>query len=100
MKETRGTGGHSASAESSSAINSLGSGTPLPASEHAFFEPRFGEDLSGVWIHIGDTAATAANAINARAFSLGNLTAFAKGEYQSGTYTGRTIIAHEITNTL
>ncbi len=100
MKETGRTGGHTASAESSSAINSLGSGTPLPASERAFFEPRFGQDLSHIRVHTGGTADTASQSINARAFSLGNNIAFANGEYQPGTQSGRMLMAHEITHTL
>ena len=100
MKETGGTGGHTASAESSSAINSLGSGSPLPASERAFFEPRFGQDLSHIRVHTGGTADAASQSINARAFSLGNNIAFANGQYQPGTQSGRTLMAHEITHTL
>ena len=100
MKETGGTGGHTASAEASSAINSLGSGSPLPASERAFFEPRFGQDLSHIRVHTGGTADAASQSINARAFSLGNNIAFANGEFQPGTHTGRSLMAHEITHTL
>ena len=100
MKETGGAGGHTASAEASSAINSLGPGSPLPASERAFFEPRFGQDLSHIRVHTGGTADTASKTINARAFSLGNNVAFANGEYQPGTQSGRTLMAHEITHTL
>ena len=100
MKEMGGAGGHTASAEASSAINSLGSGMPLPASERAFFEPRFGKDLSHIRVHTGGTADTASQSINARAFSLGNNIAFANGQYQPGTQSGRTLMAHEITHTL
>ena len=100
MKETGGAGGHTASAEASSAINSLGSGSPLVASERAFFEPRFGQDLSHIRVHTGGTADAASQSINARAFSLGNNIAFANGEYQPGTQSGRTLMAHEITHTL
>ena len=100
MKETSGTaGGHTASAEASSAITSLGSGTPLPTSERAFFEPRFGQDLSHIRVHTGGTADQASQSINARAFSLGNNIAFANGEYQPGTQSGRTLLAHELTHT-
>ena len=70
MKETGGTGGYTASADSSSAINSLGSGSPLPASERVFFEPRFGQDLSHIRVHTGGTADAASQSINARALSL------------------------------
>ena len=64
MKETGGTGGHTASAESSAAINSLGSGSPLPATERAFFEPRFGQDLSHIRVHTGGTADQALSLIH------------------------------------
>ena len=81
-----------------SAVAGLGSGNPLPASERAFFEPRFGRDLSGIRIHTGSRADTASRAINARAFSLGNDIAFASGQYRPGTHSGRTLMAHEITH--
>lgn len=100
MKSSREDGETAASPEASSAINSLGSGIALPASERAFFEPRFGKDLSDIRVHTGGTADTASKSINARAFSLGNNIAFANGEYQPGTFTGRTLMAHEITHTL
>ena len=92
------TGGVAAGPQAQKAIDGLGSGSPLPASERAFFEPRFGRDLSGIRIHTGNQADTASRAINARAFSLGNDIAFASGQYQPGTHSGRTLMAHEITH--
>lgn len=101
MKASGGDGaGSPASAEASSAINSLGSGSPLSSNERVFFEPRFGRDLSNLRIHTGGTANAASQAINARAFSLGNNIAFAQGEYKPGTQSGRLLMAHEITHAL
>lgn len=101
MKGNAGvSGGGTASPAASRAINSLGAGTLLPASERSFFEPRFGRDLSNIRLHTGGTADTASKAINARAFSLGNNIAFANGEYSPGTHSGRTLMAHEITHAL
>lgn len=97
---TGSSGGGTASPETSRAINSLGSGVPMAKSERAFFEPRFGQDLSGIRIHTGSTADTASRAINARAFSLGNNIAFASSEYRPGSHAGRTLMAHEITHSL
>lgn len=83
-----------------SAVQSLGSGSPLPATERAFFEPRFGRDLSNVRLHTDGQADVASRAINARAFTLGNDVAFAGGEYRPGTSDGRRLMAHELTHTL
>ncbi len=81
-------------------MRNLGAGAPLPASELAFFGPRFGHDLSAVRIHTGAQANDASRAIAARAFTLGNDVAFANGEYRPGTAGGRALIAHELTHTV
>ncbi len=75
-------------------------GRPLPASERAYFEPRFGRDLSAVRIHDSAGAAAAAREINARAYTLGSNIAFAPGEFAPQTQAGRHLIAHELTHTL
>jgi len=71
-------------------------GVPLPASERAYFEPRFGRDLSDVRIHADEAAASASSGINARAFTLGRDIGFARGEYAPGHREGRKLIAHEL----
>lgn len=71
-------------------------GHPLPASERAFFEPRFGRDLSNVRIHDDRAAGRAARAINARAYTLGHDVSFGSCEYAPGTATGRQLLAHEL----
>ena len=45
-------------------------GSPLSARERAYFEPRFGRDLSQVRVHTHGGAAAAAAQIQARAYTL------------------------------
>ena len=71
---------------------------PLPKSERAFFEARFGEDFSAVRLHVGATAGAAALGFDARAFTLGSDIAFAPGEYAPGTTAGRRLLGHELTH--
>lgn len=75
-------------------------GRPLSMEMRNYFEPRFGTDLSAVRIHDGPRAAGAARAINARAYTLGQNIAFARGEFAPQTTAGRRLIAHELTHTL
>lgn len=73
-----------------------GAGTPMTASDRAFFQPRFGADFSGTRIHTGQPAAEAARALNARAFTLGKEIYFGSGEYQPATARGGRLLAHEL----
>lgn len=73
-----------------------GAGEPLADSERAFFEPRFGHDFGQVRVHTNDSAARAAEAIHARAFTYGNHVFFGAGEYTPNTATGRHLFAHEL----
>jgi hypothetical protein len=59
------------------------------------FEPRFGYSLDGVRVHAD---APEAEALNARAFTVGNQIAFGAGEYSPYTATGRALLAHELTH--
>jgi hypothetical protein len=89
-------GSASEGAETNAASRVLGAGRPLPDSERAFFEPRFGRSLEHVRLHDGSRADQTATAIAARAFTLGNHVAFARGEWRPGTPDGRRLIAHEL----
>lgn len=82
-----------AGAEASQALRGMGAGRPLDPASRAFFEPRFGADLSGVRVHDGAAADTAARSIGARAFAWGNDVAFASGERDRG---GAHLMAHEL----
>jgi hypothetical protein len=93
-----GAGAHAAShdgAEGAARAVALG-GAPLSRDLRAYFEPRFGRDLSTVRLHTGPVAAAAAERIDARAFTLGRNIGFARGEYAPDTGTGRRLIAHEL----
>ncbi len=73
-----------------------GGGQPLPQSEQAFFEPRFGADFSQVRVHADRQAAETARAVNARAFTLGQDIVFGAGEYKPTASGGRKLLAHEL----
>ena len=75
-----------------------GSGQPLPKSERAFFEPRFGRDFSQVRVHNDNRAGLISRSINARAFTLGRDVVFGAGQYSPGAPAGRKLLAHELTH--
>lgn len=82
-------------------IQSLGTGgAPLSQSEANYFEPRFGQSFSHIRIHNDAAADRAAKSINARAFTVGNNIAFANGEHDSTSVSGRKLMAHELTHTV
>ncbi|PVX76291.1 uncharacterized protein DUF4157 [Paraburkholderia unamae] len=76
------------------------SGFPLPATARAFFEPRFGFDLSRVRIHADEDAARSAQAHGAAAYALGQHIVFGAGRYAPNTTSGRQLLAHELSHTI
>jgi len=74
----------------------LRGGQPLPPSERAFFERRFGRDFSDVRIHTDPGAARMAQSINARAFTDANAIAFAPTKFRQHDTEGRRLVAHEL----
>jgi hypothetical protein len=82
-------------------INALrGGGQSLPESTRAFMEPRFGHDFSHVRIHTDARAAKTAQAVNARAYTIGQDLVFGSGQYEPGTSEGQKLLAHELTHTI
>jgi Domain of unknown function (DUF4157) len=75
-------------------------GHPLDGSSRAYFEPRFGHDFSGVRVHSSMTANKSAQAINARAYTVGHDVVFGAGEFAPESQEGRRLIAHELTHVL
>ena len=75
-------------------------GEALPQMVRAFFEPRFGEDLSHVRIHRDADAVASARALGAKAYALGSHIAFGSGRFAPGTEAGDRLIAHEIAHVL
>src|SRR3546814_10126426 len=74
-------------------------GEPLPRTVRASMEPAFGQDFGHVRIHRDAAAAGTADAIGARAYTLGNHIAFNRGTFAPGTAEGVHLIAHEIAKT-
>jgi hypothetical protein len=75
-----------------------GAGTPLSPAQRSFFEPRFSHDFSAVRLHTGALAESSAEAVRARAFTLGNDVVFGRGEYAPDSPSGRHLLAHELTH--
>jgi bacterioferritin-associated ferredoxin len=73
-------------------------GRPLDAGVRAWMEPRFGHDFTGVRVHAGTDAAASAEAVGARAYTVGRHIVFGAGEYQPGTAAGQRLLAHELTH--
>lgn len=80
------------------ALTSLGS--PLDSPTRAFFEPRLGQDLSQVRVHIDNAAATSAAGINAKAYTMGQHVVFGEGQYEPHSDSGKRLLAHELVHTL
>ena len=78
-------------------IQSLkGGGEPLSPTTRAFFEPRFGRDLSQVRIHTDSQASDISRSINAKAFTVGRDVVFGAGQHQPQTTEGKRLLAHEL----
>jgi hypothetical protein len=71
-------------------------GRPLGPAARAFFEPRFGQDFSGVRVHTDPRAAASAEAVGALAYTVGRHVVFGAGQYAPGTAAGRRLLAHEL----
>jgi hypothetical protein len=80
--------------------SSRGGGEPLSPSARAFFEPRFNHDFGGVRLHTGARAAASAQAVNARAYTIGDDVVFGAGEFAPETCEGRRLLAHELTHVI
>jgi hypothetical protein len=80
-------------------INALqGGGQPLLRETRNFFEPRFGQEFSGVRVHSDSNANQLARSVNAKAFTRGNDIVFSGGEYSPESSTGKRLLGHELTH--
>lgn len=57
-----------------------------------------GYDFSNVKIHTDTAAAASAKAINAKAYSYGNNIVFNDGQYNTASFEGKKLLAHELTH--
>jgi hypothetical protein len=71
-------------------------GQPLDQATRDFFEPRFGHDFSKVRVHTGTRAGESAEAVGARAYSVGQNLVFANSQYSPHSTEGRKLLSHEL----
>ncbi len=75
-----------------------GGGQSLDSQTRSFMEPRFGHDFSQVKVHTDSQASQSAEAVAARAYTVGGDIAFRSGQYEPGTSEGKRLLAHELTH--
>jgi hypothetical protein len=75
-----------------------GGGSDLDAGIRASVAPTLGDPLTGVRVHTGPDADALAQAVDARAFTVGTDMFFAQGEYRPGSSDGDRLLAHELTH--
>ncbi len=73
-------------------------GQALSAEARSMMEPRFGRSFADVQVHANTKAADSAEAVNARAYTVGRHLVFGSGQYAPGTFAGRHLLAHELTH--
>lgn len=77
-----------------------GPGRPLSAEDRSYYEPRLGADLSRVRIHDDAQASASADAVQARAYTVGGDIVFNAEEFAPDTSAGRRLLAHELVHTV
>jgi 3D (Asp-Asp-Asp) domain-containing protein len=75
-------------------------GRPLPSAARALFEPRLGRDLRDVRVHVNAASERAADALDARAFTLGRHIYFGPQEWRPDSRSGQALLAHELVHVL
>lgn len=75
-------------------------GQPLDQSTRSFAESRLGHDFSAVRVHTDTRAAESAEAVQARAYTVGRDMVFAAGEYRPATSGGRRLLTHELAHVI
>lgn len=73
-------------------------GTALDERVRAFMGPRFGHDFGQVQVHADARAAQSAEAVGARAYTVGQHIVFGPTAYAPGSADGRRLIAHELSH--
>ena len=81
-------------------ISATSPGAPLPLDLLARFESSLDADLSHVRIHTGRDSAKAADAVGARAYTVGKDVHFGAGYYEPSSASGIELLAHEVAHTV
>src|SRR5262249_10367847 len=74
----------------------IGGGQPLAESTRSFFEPRFGSDFSNVRVPKDSYGGRLAEALQAKAFTVGNDIIFGAGQFTPETPCRKHLLAHEL----
>ncbi|HVV53222.1 MAG TPA: DUF4157 domain-containing protein, partial [Polyangia bacterium] len=77
-----------------------GPGRPLDRGARAALEPRFGASFADVRVHDDARAERSAEAVGARAYTVGRHIVFGAGQYRPAEGAGRKLLAHELTHVL
>jgi len=72
------------------------SGRPLDKVTRTFMESRFGHEFGQVRVHADSTSARSAEALNARAYTVGRDIVFGRSEFRPDSFEGRRLLAHEL----
>ena len=75
-------------------------GQPVPDPLRGKFERSTGCSVEPVRVHTGIYSQRAADALDSRAFTIGNDIHFGRNEFQPGTEEGDHLLAHELTHTV
>lgn len=75
-------------------------GSPLPGDLRDRFEGSLGADLSAVRVHTGADSQIAADAVGARAYTVGQDIHFGAGHYDPSSAFGTHLLAHEVAHTV
>lgn len=81
-----------------SITTSPGSGSRLDGGTESFMSHHFGHDFSDVKIHTDAEAIKLNRHLDAKAFTVGNDMYFNEGQYRPSSYTGKQLLAHELTH--
>ncbi|HWK04716.1 MAG TPA: DUF4157 domain-containing protein [Puia sp.] len=73
-------------------------GQPMDRDTRSFMEQRFGCDFGSVQIHNDILAHQSSEDISAKAYTTGQHIVFGAGQYQPTTYSGKQLLAHELTH--
>jgi hypothetical protein len=99
-KAARDDNGVEAGADQAIATAASSSGMSLPSPIMRKFEASLGADLSGVRVHTGAESQSAASAVGAKAYTMGQDIHFGAGHYDPSSSGGEHLLAHEVAHTV
>ncbi|MEO8702063.1 MAG: DUF4157 domain-containing protein [Kofleriaceae bacterium] len=100
MRKARDADGVAPGADAAVAAASSSSGSELPGTVMRKFESSLGSDLSNVRVHTGAESEAAADAVGARAYTVGQDIHFGAGQYDPSSEGGQHLLAHEVAHTV